>query len=85
MKLFLISQDFNSGYDTYNEAVVAAPTAEIAKRIDPATGEEIDLQSIRYRCGHSSWCNPEHVKVTYLGEAADDIKEGLICSSFNAG
>ena len=29
MKLFLISQEQNNGYDTYDSAVVAAPAAKV--------------------------------------------------------
>ena len=36
MKLFLISQDENNGYDTYDSAVVCAKDEEAAKRITPA-------------------------------------------------
>jgi len=32
MKLFLISQDENDGYDTYDSAVVCAKDEEAAKR-----------------------------------------------------
>ena len=36
MKLWLISQDENDGYDTYDSAVVAAETAEAAVLIHPS-------------------------------------------------
>lgn len=37
-KLFLISQNKNTGYDTYNAAVVCAPDEETARHINPAVG-----------------------------------------------
>lgn len=35
MKIYLISQDINNGYDTYSDAVVIAENEEEAKRIHP--------------------------------------------------
>ena len=80
MKLFLISQDQNTDYDTYDSAVVSAPDEEIARQMDPSTGKPNDW-SDRY----SPWCDgPQHVIVRYLGEVAD-MEQGIVCSSFNAG
>ena len=36
MKLYLISQDVNDGYDTYDSAVVAAESEEDARSIHPS-------------------------------------------------
>lgn len=81
MKLFLIEQEQNNGYDTYDSAVVAAPNEETAKQMHPSTGKQSDWTE-----KYSLWCNaPEHVTVRYLGEAADDVDQGVICASFNAG
>ena len=75
MKLFLISQDKNNDYDTYDSAVVAAPDAETARNINPG----ID------KGGLGAWCSsPEYVTVRYLGEAGGDIEQGVVCASFNA-
>lgn len=35
MKLWLISQDDNTGYDTYDSAIVAAVDTEAARAINP--------------------------------------------------
>lgn len=81
MKLFLISQDQSNGYDTYDSAVVAAPDEETARHIDPGTGKPVANWN-----KNRSWCNgPEHVTVAYIGEAAEDIAQGVVCASFNAG
>lgn len=80
MKLFLISQNENIGYETYDSAVVAAPDAEIARCMHPCHGE---MQNFK---NSTTWCSDrKHVQVEYLGEAADGILEGVICASFNAG
>ena len=39
-------------------------------------------------CRHSlsSWCSgSEHVVVRYLGEAAEDVEQGVVCASYNVG
>lgn len=82
MKLFLISQSENNNYDTYDSAVVAAETEEIAKAMDPSSGNP-KVFGGEY-CG--DWCKSlDGVNVLYLGEAAEGITQGVICASFNAG
>ena len=82
MKLFIISQKENSGYDTYDSAVVAAPDEQTAKKMSPGNGRlwepGDDFQS--------DWCS-SHDKVTvkYIGDAVEETEQGIICSSFNAG
>ena len=83
MKLFLISQDQNTGYDTYDSAVVVAETEEKARNMDPSTGEQMTKE--RWNYPFSGWCtSPEYVRVEYLGEAVWD-EECVVCASFNAG
>lgn len=82
MKLFLLSQEQNAGYDTYDSAVVAAPDEDTARQIDPRTGKPVENWNKKYR----TWCSgPEHVVVAYLGEAAAGIEQGVVCASYNAG
>lgn len=81
MKLFLLSQDENDTWDTYDSAVVAAPDEETARWMDPATGEPKSDWGRPY----DTWCSkPEYVTVRYLGEAVD-VEPGVVCASFNAG
>ena len=82
MKLFLISQDQNNGYDTYDSAVVAAPDEETARYMDPSSGEPMD----RWTAWGDTWCDGhQYVSVRYIGEAADGVAQGVVCASFNAG
>ena len=79
MKLFKLSQDINTGYDTYDSVVVAAPNPESAKQILPnkycVWGEN-----------YSPWCSStDEVTAEYLGEAVEDTEQGVILASFNAG
>lgn len=76
LKLWLINQGENTGYDTYDSAVVAAKTAEEACLINP------DGEWSTY----SAWCSsPDKVHVEYLGIATEGVEPGIVLSSFNAG
>ena len=77
MKLWLISQNENNNWDTYDSMVVAAKNEEIAKEILPPY--------VNWEKG-SSWCSSsDKVVVEYIGEAKEGIEEGIILASFNAG
>jgi hypothetical protein len=78
MNLYLISQTENNGYDTYDSAVVCAPDMETARNIIPGGGFWSDTWSEWASC-------PENVTVKYLGVASEEIKQGIVCSSYNAG
>lgn len=88
LKLFLISQNVNNGYDTYDSAVVAARTAEEASRIHPEDifiGNIPGLRPSSDSYYKETWADYKDVCVTYIGEAADNIIKSVLCSSFNAG
>lgn len=81
MKLYKIEQRINNDYDTFDSAVVAASNATRASMIIPGGyTSNIDKSFLL-----SVWTAPENVIVTYLGEASEEIEEGAIVSSFNAG
>lgn len=99
MKVYLISQDVNKGYETYDSAVVIAESEDMAKAIHPAgysvlgireeilwslQDDEID-EALDYKwC--SEWAMPKDVKVLELGEAYRWWKTPMvICSSYHAG
>lgn len=83
MKLFLIYQHVNNDYDTYDSAVVAAEDKKDAKTIHPR-GDGLSIVNNDDK-GFNSWCKLKEVNVKYIGEAAEKIKRGVICASFNAG
>ena len=94
MKLWLISQSQVDGYDTYDSAVVAAETEDGARRTDPGGYHEWDDKDgcWRYNYGKkeaddsSCWARDiSAVKVELIGDAAPDVKAGVIVASFNAG
>ena len=77
--LWLLTQTRNKGYDTYDSCVVAATSADEAKKIHPMGGLIWESRS-------DSWARDiEDVTTTYLGIADSTIKRGVVCASFNAG
>ena len=96
MKLWLISQNVNQNYDTYDSAVVAAETEEEARGIYPDNWD-----SDRKHWNGSSWLwhledgrvldysgwtwtSPDNVSVQFLADGYDG-EFGTVCASFNAG
>ena len=80
MNIYEIKQSSNTDYDTYDSAVVIAPSAYIAKRIHPGGGK------LRKSLGHDSWVSdPTQVKATLIGKAKEGLTEGVILGSYNAG
>jgi hypothetical protein len=78
MKLWLISQDENNNYDTYDSAVVAAETEDAARNTLPSEYEEFGKR-------YGAWCSgPDKVKVELIGTAKKGTKAGVICASFKA-
>jgi len=79
MNLYLISQSVNTEYDTYDSAVVAAPSEEVAKLMHPDGG----LATSKFDPLNCTWCEPKDVDVQYIGETT--LPKSVICASFNAG
>ena len=83
MNLYRISQDENNDYDTYDSAIVCAKDEESARKIRPDNATWEDVKRKDY--GDEWAIHPEQVTVELIGTAKDDIKEGVILASFNAG
>ncbi len=75
--IYLLEQDENTGYDTYDSAVVIASSETIARTMHPLEDEEFSSDCWASR--------PEFVKVTLLGQAIKEEKKRIVCSSFNEG
>ena len=76
MNLYYLQQDERDDWDTYDSMVVCAENEEKAKEIHPDGTWEFN----------DTWASkPENVKCTYIGVAANSVKEGIVCASFNAG
>lgn len=80
LNIYLISQDINSEYDTYSDAVVVAYSEDAARQTHPS-GRGWPSR----RSSHNEWCEPKDVKVELIGVAAAGVDEGVICSSYHAG
>ena len=85
MNLYKLTQDANNGYDTFDSCIVAAETDEKAQQIHPYDGRFKNgshWDNHNYDC----WANtPDQVTVTLIGIAVEEIKAGVILTSFNAG
>ena len=80
-KLYLLTQNMNKGYDSYDSCVVCAKNVRDARKISP-NGLKWDGSNDF----GGSWCIASKVEVELIGIADKKIKENtLICSSFNAG
>jgi hypothetical protein len=77
MKLWLLWQDVNTGYDTYDSMVVAAATKEAARNLVPDSPWRTEV--------NTTWALPADVQIKYLGKAVPGIVPGVLCASFNAG
>ena len=80
MNIYLIEQNTNNNYDTFDSAVVAASTEDEARLIHPSEIENWDGKSDKY----GPWVNSEMVTVTLIGLAVNN-KKGVLLASFNAG
>lgn len=81
MKIYLLNQDTNNGYNSYDSLVVCAENEDEARQITPYAFEFVDGI-----CKGSLWAwRIEDVKVKYLGEAKEGSGKGIILGSFNAG
>lgn len=96
MNIYLISQDKNNGYDTYDSAVVFAESEEEARNMHPSGKPLKDGSWYEYpvpgdpwrsRVYPDVWCEfPSDVSVQLLGVASDPEQgPGVILGSFNAG
>ena len=84
MKLYLLSQSENNGYDTYDSCVVCAENEDEAKSITPNFSEK--GKAFEPSDPYGVWAySLEGVKCKYIGEASDDLSKGVVIASFNAG
>ena len=89
LKLYRISQTVNTGYDTFDSAVVVAESEEDARLVHPdGIGAKWDGETWKSKrtMGMQTWCAPEDVQVEFVGIADERFKAGdVVCASFNAG
>lgn len=86
MNLYLIEQSINTGYDTYDSAVVAAESPEDARTIKPSGSQGDEYTLDNKGDVFSTWVTidkMDKIDVTFLGHT--ELKRGVILASFNAG
>jgi hypothetical protein len=96
LNLYLISQNVNDGWDTYDSAVVAAASEEEARLIYPNNWGEDNIRWNGSRWlwyikdgrvldySGSTWTSPDNVSVEFLA-AGYEGPAGTVLGSFNAG
>jgi len=78
MNLYILRQDTNNDYDTYDACVVCAENPEEAIKISPSSNE--------WGYKYTSWAfKIEEVKCQLIGIADPSIEKGIVLASFNAG
>lgn len=94
MNIYLLTQQENVGYDTYDSMIVAAQDEKSAVLIHPSEYVWNDTTKhwhydygnrspVRYDNGWAT--TPENVVCKVIGTATDGTEEGIILASFNAG
>ena len=84
MNLYLISQDENRDWDSYDSAVVCAESEDEAREIHPSGHS--DPWTPLYPGTTGTWASsPDNVSVELIGEAESSIEKGVVLASFNAG
>jgi hypothetical protein len=93
MNLYLVSQDINNDYDTYDAFIAASESEFDASRVSPDDyyiwSDEHNSWMFTYSsselkpCKNESWVLPSQVKVRLIGTT--DLPAGVVLSSFNAG
>lgn len=79
MEIYLLEQDLNNGYDTYDSVVVIAENEDEARKIHPGGEYEQDFYDwVQFN-------QIDQIKVTHIGTATEEQKKGVLLASFNAG
>ena len=82
MKLYLLSQDDNNDYDTYDSIVVCAESEEDARTIAPNGELYVEEPNNIY----TTWAfKASSISCEEIGIANENQQRGVIIASFNAG
>lgn len=97
MNIYLLKQRIENGYDTYDSCVVVAENEDAARRTHPSeyvthykNGKFMGTyqKGGEYENDSPGWVlfsQIDQIEVSLIGVAADGIKPGVVCASFNAG
>ncbi len=81
MNLYLLTQDVNDDWDTYQGAVVAAESEDEARNIHPSG----NLDEKAWNPRRQDWCRREQVQVEYIGVAKEGTERGVILTDYKSG
>ena len=92
MNLYLVSQNENDGYDTFDSFICAAESEQNAREIHPFGYQDKDCDEYSEEDDNwfydDTWVSKDKigkVKVKQIGVADPSIPKGVILASFNAG
>ena len=81
MKLYLLTQNDNTGYDTYDSCIVCAENEQDAITISPD-----EYHKIEDKYQYTSWAREvSSITCEEIGEANEKQVRGVVLASFNAG
>lgn len=85
MKLFKVERPIPAPSESFKLMVCAAENDQDARIISPFVPNFMDYYLNDDRSILWWGCSLSDLTVTYIGEAAEGIEEGVICADFNAG
>ena len=93
MNIYLVSQNKNNGYDTYDSFVCYVETEYEARVMSPSehymwkndTWNFVYLDGSYKSSVNRAWCHPNFVEVKLIGNTNEEVDSGVILASFNAG
>lgn len=82
MNLYLLEQNVNDNWDTYDSMIICAA--------DPDEAVELSYRGFvrHYIDGHGDWIRydcKDRIQVELIGAAVVNLEKGIVLSSFNAG
>jgi len=83
LHVFLVQRTDSGDYDTYDGFVVCCETKEEAISYHPSGVQMIDRGPINPL--RDDWTTTDHLNVTLLGKASNQITDGVILASYNSG
>lgn len=99
MEIYLLEQDWNNDYNTYDSVVVIAENEKEARKIHPSEfvthitdGQWMSTYATKgggeYNFDSRDWVQYdeiERLKIKHIGTATDKQEKGVLLASFNAG
>ena len=84
--IYLVSQNEEGGYDTYDSFVCYAPDEKAAAAMHPCGDSDYNWPTtLDYRWGSCWASSPDCAQVAHIGFADSPEEARVICASFNAG